>query len=80
MLVTPGAFRSCSQSEGERVASLGLLGMFPVLKGPSVLLASVVRNKGREGIFLDILVPEECIVNLVGRAREPTGPAGCRLS
>lgn len=59
------------------MASLGLLGMFPVLKGPSILLASVVCNKGREGIFLDILVPKECDVNLVGRARGPTGPAGC---
>lgn len=69
-----------SQAEGEKAASLCLLGKFPVLKGLSILSASVAPNKGRKGIFLDILMPEECNLNLVGRARETTGPAGCRLS
>ena len=39
----------------------------------------MVCYKDREGTFLDILMPEECDMNLVGRARETTGPTGCRL-
>lgn len=70
-----------SQSEGEKVASLCFLGRFQGLKGPSILSTSVVLNKGREGTFLDILMPEECDFNLVGRTRETKGlSAGRRLS
>lgn len=47
-----------------------------VLRGPGLLLVSAVRNKGREGAFLDMLVPEEWGVNLVGRAEGPQAPQG----
>lgn len=47
-----------------------------VLRGPGLLSASAVCNKGREGAFLDMLVPEEWGVNLVGRAEGPQAPQG----
>lgn len=43
------------------------------MKGFSIFFMLVVFNKGREGIFLDILMFEECDFNLVGRIREIKG-------